>query len=160
MATATSSAQGLPARPRRGLPMRCSKCGRENRAGRKFCVHCGAGLELTCPSCGASSEPGERFCGVLTRSANTFEENIITISTITVIRMTTSFCWSTHRAQPFSYRRIAEPRRRKSRYYARTPLRARLPRTHAETCMRHGFPRISSHLADFPTPCLRSLGTR
>jgi len=40
---------------------------------------------------------------VLTRSANTFEENTITISSVTVIRMTTSFCracWATHRAQP------------------------------------------------------------
>ena len=43
--------------------MLCASCGHENRAGRKFCVHCGAGLELACPSCGASSEPGERFCG-------------------------------------------------------------------------------------------------
>ena len=43
--------------------MLCPSCKHENRAGRKFCVHCGAGLELSCPSCGASSEPGERFCG-------------------------------------------------------------------------------------------------
>jgi class 3 adenylate cyclase len=43
--------------------MLCASCGHENRAGRRFCVHCGAGLELACPSCGASSEPGERFCG-------------------------------------------------------------------------------------------------
>ena len=43
--------------------MLCSSCGHENRAGRRFCVHCGAGVELACPSCGASSEPGERFCG-------------------------------------------------------------------------------------------------
>ena len=43
--------------------MLCPSCKHENRAGRKFCVHCGAGLELTCPSCGASSEPGEPFCG-------------------------------------------------------------------------------------------------
>jgi class 3 adenylate cyclase len=43
--------------------MFCASCGHENRAGRRFCVHCGAGLELTCPSCGARSEPGERFCG-------------------------------------------------------------------------------------------------
>src|SRR5215472_12966516 len=43
--------------------MRCSKCGAENREGRKFCVHCGQALKLACPSCGAPSEPGERFCG-------------------------------------------------------------------------------------------------
>ncbi len=43
--------------------MFCPSCKHENRAGRKFCVHCGAGLELSCPSCGASAEPGEQFCG-------------------------------------------------------------------------------------------------
>src|SRR5215470_6831065 len=43
--------------------MRCSKCGNDNRAGRKFCVQCGQPLKLACPSCGAPSEPGERFCG-------------------------------------------------------------------------------------------------
>ncbi len=43
--------------------MRCPSCKHENRAGRKFCVHCGAGLELSCPSCGACAEPGEPFCG-------------------------------------------------------------------------------------------------
>ncbi len=43
--------------------MLCPSCKHENRAGRKFCVHCGAGLELSCPSCGASAEPGEPFCG-------------------------------------------------------------------------------------------------
>jgi double zinc ribbon protein len=43
--------------------MFCPSCKHENRAGRKFCVHCGAGLELACPSCGVRSEPGERFCG-------------------------------------------------------------------------------------------------
>jgi len=43
--------------------MFCPFCKHENRAGRKFCVHCGAGLELTCPSCGTSAEPGEPFCG-------------------------------------------------------------------------------------------------
>jgi class 3 adenylate cyclase/tetratricopeptide (TPR) repeat protein len=43
----------------------CVSCGRENRAGRKFCVGCGSSLavELTCPSCGAPYEPDERFCG-------------------------------------------------------------------------------------------------
>ncbi len=43
--------------------MRCSKCGRENRAGRRFCAHCGARLTLVCASCKAENEPGERFCG-------------------------------------------------------------------------------------------------
>jgi class 3 adenylate cyclase len=43
--------------------MLCPSCGHENRAGRRFCVHCGAGLEPSCPSCGARAEPGEPFCG-------------------------------------------------------------------------------------------------
>jgi class 3 adenylate cyclase len=43
--------------------MRCTKCGNDNREGRKFCVQCGQALKLACPSCGAPSEPGERFCG-------------------------------------------------------------------------------------------------
>jgi len=43
--------------------MLCPSCKHENRAGRRFCVDCGAGLELTCLSCGASAEPGEPFCG-------------------------------------------------------------------------------------------------
>ena len=41
--------------------MLCPSCKHDNRTGRKFCVHCGAGLELACSSCGARSEPGERF---------------------------------------------------------------------------------------------------
>ena len=43
--------------------MRCSKCGRENRAGRRFCAHCGAKLTLVCVFCKAENEPGEQFCG-------------------------------------------------------------------------------------------------
>src|SRR5437870_4733832 len=43
--------------------MRCSKCGRENRAGRQFCAHCALGLTLVCPCCKAQNEPGEQFCG-------------------------------------------------------------------------------------------------
>src|SRR6266511_25566 len=43
--------------------MLCSKCGRENRAGRRFCAHCGAKLTLVCASCKAENEPGEQFCG-------------------------------------------------------------------------------------------------
>src|SRR5262245_37549184 len=43
--------------------MRCSKCGRENRGGRKFCADCGVGLTLVCSSCHAENEPDEQFCG-------------------------------------------------------------------------------------------------
>jgi len=38
-------------------------CGAENRAGRKFCAHCGATLEVTCQSCGAANDPDDRYCG-------------------------------------------------------------------------------------------------
>src|SRR5579862_522492 len=41
----------------------CAICGRENRAGRKFCVGCGQPLRMTCPVCGGPYEPDERFCG-------------------------------------------------------------------------------------------------
>jgi hypothetical protein len=43
--------------------MRCSKCGSDNREGRKFCADCGTPIAAKCPQCGASNEPGERFCG-------------------------------------------------------------------------------------------------
>src|SRR5215469_1120484 len=43
--------------------MRCSKCGTENREGRRFCAKCAAPLVRLCPQCGASNEPGEDFCG-------------------------------------------------------------------------------------------------
>jgi class 3 adenylate cyclase/tetratricopeptide (TPR) repeat protein len=44
--------------------MRCSKCGSDNREGRKFCADCGAPFVVTnCPKCGATNQPDERFCG-------------------------------------------------------------------------------------------------
>jgi class 3 adenylate cyclase/predicted ATPase len=43
--------------------MRCSKCGSDNRTGRKFCASCGAPLVVTCFKCGAVNQPEERFCG-------------------------------------------------------------------------------------------------
>ncbi len=43
--------------------MRCTKCGGENRGGRKFCAQCGAPISTSCTRCGASNEPGEKFCG-------------------------------------------------------------------------------------------------
>jgi hypothetical protein len=43
--------------------MRCSKCGSDNRDGRKFCTNCGTSLVATCPKCSAPVEPGEKFCG-------------------------------------------------------------------------------------------------
>jgi predicted amidophosphoribosyltransferase len=43
--------------------MRCSKCGSENPAGKKFCGDCGAPLTNPCSQCGADNPPGKRFCG-------------------------------------------------------------------------------------------------
>ena len=43
--------------------MRCSKCGSENREGRKFCTTCGTALDASCPKCGAPIQLGESFCG-------------------------------------------------------------------------------------------------
>src|SRR5215469_8720762 len=43
--------------------MRCSKCGSDNRAGRKVCTTCGTPFLPSCPKCGALIQPSERFCG-------------------------------------------------------------------------------------------------
>src|SRR5690348_2460939 len=43
--------------------MRCSKCGSDNREGRKFCTTCGTPLVASCPKCAAAIQPGESFCG-------------------------------------------------------------------------------------------------
>jgi class 3 adenylate cyclase/tetratricopeptide (TPR) repeat protein len=43
--------------------MRCSKCGSDNRQGRKFCTACGTPLVASCPKCGVPIQPDERFCG-------------------------------------------------------------------------------------------------
>ena len=43
--------------------MSCSKCGADNREGRKFCAKCAAPLARLCSQCGASNEPGADFCG-------------------------------------------------------------------------------------------------
>src|SRR5262245_9496980 len=43
--------------------MRCSKCGADNREGRKFCAECGETLASKCPRCGATNESREKFCG-------------------------------------------------------------------------------------------------
>jgi class 3 adenylate cyclase len=43
--------------------MRCSKCGSDNREGRKFCTSCGTPFVAACPKCGAPIQVGERFCG-------------------------------------------------------------------------------------------------
>jgi class 3 adenylate cyclase len=43
--------------------MRCGKCEKDNREGRRFCAECGAALAVKCAQCGASNEPDEKFCG-------------------------------------------------------------------------------------------------
>ncbi|MBV8359953.1 MAG: zinc ribbon domain-containing protein [Deltaproteobacteria bacterium] len=43
--------------------MRCSKCGSESPADKKFCGDCGAPLANRCPNCGSENPAGKRFCG-------------------------------------------------------------------------------------------------
>src|SRR5689334_19556096 len=43
--------------------MRCSKCGSDSPAGKKFCGDCGALLANLCPKCSADNPPSKRFCG-------------------------------------------------------------------------------------------------
>jgi class 3 adenylate cyclase/tetratricopeptide (TPR) repeat protein len=43
--------------------VRCSACGTENEAARKFCGECGSALAAVCPSCGSPNTPGVKFCG-------------------------------------------------------------------------------------------------
>ena len=43
--------------------MRCSKCGSDNREGRKFCTTCGTPLVATCAKCGAPVQSNEKYCG-------------------------------------------------------------------------------------------------
>ena len=43
--------------------MGCTKCGADNREGRRFCAQCGAPMVAKCARCGASNEAGEKFCG-------------------------------------------------------------------------------------------------
>jgi predicted ATPase/class 3 adenylate cyclase len=43
--------------------MRCSSCGTENEATRKFCGECGSPLAVICAECGSANTPGVKFCG-------------------------------------------------------------------------------------------------
>src|SRR6202051_149658 len=43
--------------------MRCSKCGSENPAGKKYCSECGVGLLRPRPRCKAETPPAAKFCG-------------------------------------------------------------------------------------------------
>src|SRR6266851_2850130 len=42
--------------------MRCSKCGTESTANRKFCAECGNPLSGRCPKCAADNKPTSKFC--------------------------------------------------------------------------------------------------
>src|SRR5713101_6869915 len=69
--TPTTGSRKASTRPKRGTTlsqpewgnMRCSKCGSDNREGRKFCTTCGTALVASCPKCGAPIQLGESFCG-------------------------------------------------------------------------------------------------
>jgi predicted ATPase/class 3 adenylate cyclase len=43
--------------------MRCSSCGTENEATRKFCGECGSPLAVACAECGSANTAGVKFCG-------------------------------------------------------------------------------------------------
>ena len=42
--------------------MRCSKCGTESTANKKFCAECGNPLSGRCPKCAADNKPTSKFC--------------------------------------------------------------------------------------------------
>jgi hypothetical protein len=47
--------------------MRCTGCGFESPAGKKFCSECGTGLACRCPQCDAENTQAAKFrgeCGV------------------------------------------------------------------------------------------------
>src|SRR5262245_44764423 len=43
--------------------MRCTSCGSENEASRKFCGECGSPLVVVCKACSSANTPGVKFCG-------------------------------------------------------------------------------------------------
>lgn len=43
--------------------MKCSSCGTDNAAGRRFCGACGHSLSRRCARCGFENQPDDRFCG-------------------------------------------------------------------------------------------------
>jgi Double zinc ribbon len=45
-----------------GSARACGSCGKSNRGGSKFCMHCGAPLGRGCAECGASLPVEARFC--------------------------------------------------------------------------------------------------
>jgi predicted amidophosphoribosyltransferase len=48
--------------------MKCSQCGLDNEANKKFCTECGTSLSLNCPQCNAEVKETEKFCGECGRS--------------------------------------------------------------------------------------------
>jgi class 3 adenylate cyclase/tetratricopeptide (TPR) repeat protein len=59
--------------------MNCTKCGAENRAGRRFCARCGNPLGLPCPSCGSDNEAGDRFCGACGAALDAGDEGALPV---------------------------------------------------------------------------------
>ena len=45
------------------IAMNCSKCGKENEAGRNFCAFCGAPLGAFCDRCQHLINPSDQYCG-------------------------------------------------------------------------------------------------
>jgi hypothetical protein len=51
--------------------VRCCKCGKDNREGRRFCSECGSALAVKFIRCGPSNAPDEKFCGNWGTALNT-----------------------------------------------------------------------------------------
>jgi class 3 adenylate cyclase/predicted ATPase len=45
------------------LALRCSSCGSDNPASKKFCAECGASLDVRCPKCASENPVNSKFCG-------------------------------------------------------------------------------------------------
>jgi len=43
--------------------VRCSSCGSDNPAGKKFCAECGTALNIHCPKCASENRVNSQFCG-------------------------------------------------------------------------------------------------
>jgi hypothetical protein len=52
----------VPPPSRKPAPPLCPGCGRQLKAGEKFCSNCGQGLSSHCPGCGGEVKEKDKFC--------------------------------------------------------------------------------------------------
>jgi class 3 adenylate cyclase len=71
--------------------MRCTKCGTESTAGKKFCATCGSPVSQRCPQCNSENAPSSAFCedcgAALTANATSISPIRDTASTAPQIRL-------------------------------------------------------------------------